>query len=89
MPYVFVQGSSIIEEINQSISPYQRVSSLLRGKEKINTRIAPLHAELDRCPVRLVEVEDEHSCHDPRLIVIGTYGRLRLRPMDIGYWAEE
>ncbi|KAK7231141.1 hypothetical protein RIF29_48451 [Crotalaria pallida] len=27
--------------------------------EKINTRIAPLHAELDRCPVRLVEVEDE------------------------------
>lgn len=59
MPYVFVQGSSIMEEINQSISPYQRVSNLLRGKEKINTRIAPLHAELDRCPVRLVEVEDE------------------------------
>jgi hypothetical protein len=54
-----VQGSSIIEEINQSISPYQRVSSLLRGKDQINTRIAPLHAELDRCPVRLVEVEDK------------------------------
>ena len=54
-----VQGSSIIEEINQSISPYQRVSSLLREKDQINTRIAPLHAELDRCQVRLVEVEDQ------------------------------
>lgn len=54
-----VKGSSIIEEINQSISPYQRVSSLLREKDQINTRIAPLHAELDRCQVRLVEVEDQ------------------------------
>lgn len=32
---------------------------MLRGKDQINTRIAPLYAELDRCPVRLVEVEDE------------------------------
>jgi hypothetical protein len=32
---------------------------LLRDKDQINTRIAPLHAELDRCQVRLVEVEDQ------------------------------
>lgn len=39
------QRASIIDEIHLTISPYQKVSSLLREKEEVNTKMASLHAE--------------------------------------------
>lgn len=39
------QRASIIDEIHLTISRYQKVSSLLREKEEVNTKMASFHAE--------------------------------------------
>lgn len=49
--------ASIIDEIHLTltISRYQKVSSLLREKEEVNTTIASRHADGYRCKERLIE----------------------------------
>lgn len=50
---------SVVDYIHVTLSRYQRVSGLLKEKEEVNSKVLSLHAELNRCQARLIEIEDQ------------------------------